>query len=135
VRLAERDHAGGEQTLGGGRGRIGAASGPHARTDRPDAAVDIAKILQADGKSVQRAERQARRAGTVGAVRKLPRLAPIDLNEGVQAAVQALDAGQMRIDDLPARALAPPQQFGLLDERQIREIHDFPSAEDFLDRR
>jgi hypothetical protein len=68
----------------------------------------------------------------VGAVRKLPGLAAIDLDEGVQPAVQALDAGQMRVNDFPARALALPQQFGLLDQRQIREIHDFPSAEDIL---
>jgi hypothetical protein len=38
----------------------------------------------------------------------------------------------MRVNDFPARALALPQQFGLLDQRQIREIHDFPSAEDHL---
>jgi hypothetical protein len=38
---------------------------------------------------------------------------------------QALDAGLMSVNDLPARALAPPQQFGLLDQRQIREIHVF----------
>jgi hypothetical protein len=67
-----------------------------------------------------------------GAVRKLPRLARIDVDEGVQLAIQALDAGQMSVNDFPARALAPPQQFGLLDQRLIREIHDFPSAEDIL---
>jgi hypothetical protein len=132
LRLTERDHAGGEETLGGGRGRIGTASGPHTRADRPYTTVNIAKILQADGKSVQGAERQACRPGMVGAVRKLPGLAAIDLDEGVQPAVQALDAGQMRVNDFPARALALPQQFGLLDQRQIREIHDFPSAEDIL---
>jgi hypothetical protein len=84
---------------------------------------------------VQEAERQACRSGMVGAIRKLPGLTLIDLDVGVQPAVQALDARQMRVNDLPARALAPPQQFGLLGERQIREIHNFLSAEDLLDSR
>jgi hypothetical protein len=53
----------------------------------------------------------------------------------VQAAVEALDARQMRIDDLAAVAQSAPQQGGQFGQRQIGEIHFLSSAEGVLDLR
>ncbi|MDH4324993.1 MAG: hypothetical protein OEW90_12725, partial [Betaproteobacteria bacterium] len=50
------------------------------------------------------------------------RLGGVDLDEGVQLAVELLDAREVRGDDVAARAAAAAQLLGLLEQREVSEF-------------
>jgi hypothetical protein len=71
---------------------------------------------------VQRPERQLGLARAVGGIGELARLVGVHLDEGVQLGVELVDAREVRVDDVAARAAAAAQLLGLVEQREVGEF-------------
>ena len=98
VRLAERNHAGREQTIDGGRGFRRDASVPRLGARGRHAALDVQQVLERDRQAVQRTAGEASLALQVGrAARRRERLVAVDLDVRVQASVERVSARRGRL--------------------------------------
>ncbi len=114
VRLAEDDHAGGDEPLGeGGRDRRHTL-GPHLRPARGEAPLEVDEVLEGDGHAVERPHAVAGTNGPIGAFGGQARLGLVDGDEGVQDGITAANALEERIDGVDGRERARGEGAGQL---------------------
>ena len=136
MRLAQRNHARGEQMCGGGC-IIGCnAVGTRLRSGSGHPAADMHEVLDRYRQPVQRAARLAGVALAIGGCRRCQRVVAIHLDEGVQVTVERGDAVEIRRDDLARRSRAAHEQLRELGEREpVQVVHDFCRCESIRKRR
>ncbi|MBV1799527.1 hypothetical protein KSF81_22160 [Siccirubricoccus sp. G192] len=103
MRLADHDHAGGNQAPRQ-RGRpFRPAVPPDRAAAGGDLAFDLHQVLQRDGDAVQRPDRMAGADGLVGGLGRQVGIRGIDIDEGLQLRLQPFDAREAILDEFDRR--------------------------------
>ena len=122
VRLAENDHAGCDQLAGQRGGGRRTPVAPRHRAAGRDPPFEVDQILQRDRDAVQRADRMARADRFVGGLGGKSGIVAIDIDVGVQFAVEPRDAREKRLDNIDRRQTPRCDLGGELVSRLIGRI-------------
>ena len=133
MRLAQRNHARGEQMVGSACGLSGDTMRACQRSGGRYPAAEMHQILDRDRQPMQRSARRAGAAFAIGSRRRAQRVIAIHLDEGVQAAIERGDAVEIRRDDLARRSRAAHQQLRELGEGEPVQVVRHLYTRDVID--
>ena len=123
VRAPEDDRARLAQRGDHRRVALGDPSAPRRDAERRRPAGDVEALLDRDRDAVERATRLAPRAARVGRLGLRLRLLPEDLRERVDAALDGVDAVEVRAEDLARGHFASREHRGERRGGELPELH------------